>query len=461
MSKQLFDSLINDLKSGNTEVVDSKLSELTDEQIDALFSEAQAFKSIGPGSTDRVVVASVSNLREKYIEKLMMTTMINFLFQMKSEYTVQENDLINPPKKDDFMDEIAQQQFPEGFNENAFYDKHLTQFFQTKFPDETTTKIADMTAMLSEDDLLEIATSANAEFAKLSKPEKKLNLMKFNDAVQEAVKNQSDNERSTIDKFLGWLFKFDENEHSQKGENPIDDDPERRDVKELKGTSPVYDNIPPNDTHCRFMSYYQINYEKMREATKNIYNVKPDLEHAMVIYDVLNSQDEANAFVNKYGSSSKNDIVSFHLNRWTFMGPFKENRNRVDYYNKHNTIIKALLEQQETDNLLAEDLMKKRVKSTKVKAEKVFGKDSPNFDEYRKLSPTELESKYNATMEQIDDDNIKVTREALVDSETGKAIKLDEDGIPDNALEVPITTINARTGIVEQSRFFTRADEST
>jgi len=459
MSKQLFDSLIDELKAGNAETVDSKLAELTDEQIDALFSEARAFKSIGPASTKRVVVAAVSNLREKYLKKLLTTALVSFLFQMKDEYTVDDKDLTNPPNKDDFMYEVAKQEFPPDFNKDSFYYKHLNQFFHDKFPDNETTKFADMEAALTEDELLQVGSNANAEFDQLSTKEKKLDTAKYNDAVQAAIKTQSDTERLILDKFLGWLFKFDENDHLEKGEHPIVDDPERQDIEELKGSDPVYDNIPPNDTHCRFNSYYEINYDKLRDATHNIYGLNPDLEHAMIVYDVLDSQEEAAAFVSKYGSSAKNDIVSFNLNTWTFMGPFKENRQRIDYYNKHNSIIKALLDQQESDNMLAEDLMKKRVKSAKVKAEKIFDKDSPGFDQYRQLSSAELEDKFGAKVENISDDKIKVVRDTFVDSETGEAIKMDADGVPSNALEVPITTINARTGEVAQSRIFTRAEQ--
>ncbi len=100
--------------------------------------------------------------------------------------------------------------------------------------------------------------------------------------------------------------------------------------------------------------------------------------------------------------------------------------------------------------------MKKRVKSTKVKAEKVFGKDSPQFSEYKKLM--DIGGK-DGTVEELDEEKVKVSREVVVDADTGEELKLDEDGVPTNAIEVPITTINARTGEVKQSRFFSKAEK--
>lgn len=456
MSKQLFDELIADMEAGNMESIDSRLNELSDEQLDKLFETGRSFRSIGPASDKKMVVASVCNLREKYLQRLITTSMVGFLFQMLDEHTVEADDLRDPPCRDDFMDTPESPAIPEGFNDSTIYIEKLSETYAERFPDAPTSKIADMEAALSEDDLLKVAGDTKRAFAALTTPEPVFNVVKFNTAQEEAIRQQAEQERSVIGKFLGRLFKYDPDVHVQEAKQPINDDPERVDPETLRGTHAVYDNVPPNDTHSRFNAYYEINYEKMREATKNIYNLKPDLEHAMIVYDVLDSAEEADAFIAKYGSTAKCDIVSFNLNKWTLMGPFAENRERVNYYDKHSNIIKAMLEQQESDNALAEDLMKNRVKSTKVKAEKVFGKDSPGFEEYRKLSPSELDAQ-GITREELPDGSLKVVRDTLVDSDTGAAITTDADGTPDNALEVPVTSINARTGKTTTSRIFTRA----
>jgi hypothetical protein len=103
--------------------------------------------------------------------------------------------------------------------------------------------------------------------------------------------------------------------------------------------------------------------------------------------------------------------------------------------------------------------MKKRVQSKKVKAEKVFGKDSPEFENYKKMNPSELESKFNAKVETLDNGDIKVVRDVLVDAATGKELKVDEDGVPLDALEIPITRINAKTGESTQTRIFSASEQ--
>ncbi len=457
MSAELFDDLINEITAGNEDAIQNKLSELTDEQINQLFKEAApAYKSLGTASPDRKVLASVNNLREKYLKKLITTSMVGFLFQMKDEHTVEENELTTPVDKEKYMIDVPTCTLPPDFNKESLYNVELEKVYVAKFPREHVETYKQMSDKLSEDDLITVGINFKNVITELEKVERKLDTAQYHDAIEAAIKEQSDSERVVINKFLENLFKYNADKHLKEGNNPIDDDPERVDVEELKGTHVVYDNIPPNDTHVRFTKYYEINYEKMREATKNIYNVKPDFEHAMIVYDVVDSQEEVDAFIGKYGSQSKCDIISIDLNKWVLVGPFKENRERADFYNKHNNIIKALLEQQEADNMLGEDMMKKRVKSTKVKAEKVFGKDSPQFNNYKNLIGS---SDTGVNVEQLDEEKIKVVKETVVDSQTGQELTLDEDGVPTNALEVPVTTINAKTGEVKQSRIFTRAEE--
>ncbi len=459
MSKELFQSLIDEISSGNIDAVNDKIAELSEEQLDALFGEAQPYKALGTASSDKIVIGSVSNLRERYLKKLITTTMVEFLYQMKEEFTVGEEELTNPPNKETFYEEAKAKKLPEDYNTSILYNEEVAKMYAERFPEGEATLYPDMEAALTEDDLLEVGKLANERFEELSKPEMIFNNSKYADALEKAIEEQSNQERHVINRFLEWLFKFDESKHAQEGQQPNDEDPERVDLEELKGTAAVYDNIPPNDTHCRFTSFYEINYEKMRDATRNIYNIKPDLEHAMIVYDVVNSQEEANSFIHKYGSTAKYDIVSFPLNKWTFMGPFKENRERVDYYNKHNSIIKQMLEQQEKDAALGEDLMKKRIRTKKSKAEKVFGKDSPAFDEYRKLNPSDLENKFNAKVEETADGELKISRETVVNAETGEELKVDDDGVPLNALEIPITTINARTGETSKTRIFSESEK--
>lgn len=450
-TKSLYEELISDINSGNTDNIESKITQLSAEELELLVKETQQYKSIGPAPSTKQVLASVSNLRERYVKKLVTTAMVSFLYQMEKEYTVDDDQLTNPPNESDFMEDGPVQETVLNFDK--FYNEELVKRFREQFPDSKVDKFSEMEEQLSEEDLLDISVKANDIMNEINKPKQQLNQSKYFGAVEAAVAEQTAEERKVISRFLNKLFHYDPIKHVQEGLQPnIHGDSER-------GSTSEYEHIPPNDTHCQFTSFYEVNYEKLRKATLDIYNVKPDLEHAIIVYDVVDSEKDVEAWMRKYGASAKYDIVAFPLNCWTIQGSFKENRDRVDYYNKNNGIIKSMLEQQEKDANLGEELMKKRIKTKKVRSERVFGKDSPEFQKYHKMNPSDLESKYGIDMTETDDGSIKITREITVNAATGEEMKVDDDGVPLTALEVPITNINAATGETSQTRFFTESTD--
>jgi hypothetical protein len=352
-------------------------------------------------------------------------------------------------------------------NETKIYNETVIDYFQKKYPEladpndkSYVDNVKDMEAKLSDNDLLNINKSVNDTIKELTKPAKVINKSKLFEAVQNQIDQQSDSERLIIRRFLDKFFKYDPLEHIQMGQHPIIDDPERKDnvVPQSQLEKDLYDNVPPNDTYCRFTSFYEVNYDKLREVSENLYNIKPDLELAMIVYDTVDTTAEVENFVHKYGMSSKFGILNFPLNQWALLGPFKENRDRVDYYHKHNSIIKSMIEQQEKDAELGTDIMKKRIKTKKLTSERVFGPDSPEFAQYKKYNQSELESKYGLKMIDMDDGSIKVTKTVTVDATTNKVLKTDDEGTPDNALDVDIININAKTGSANKTRIFTKAD---
>lgn len=460
-TKSLYHELINDINSGCNEQVEKRIAQLSADELELLARETQQYKSIGPASSNKQVLASVSNLRERYVKKLTTTAFVSFLYQMEKEYTVSEDDLINPPNEEDYVSFVEQENKCE-YNFDSFYTAQLLKAYKAKFPDSDEHTFAEMEKKLNEDELIEVNHKATQDINDLNKPKKVVDQNKWYAALEAAIDEQTKEERTVIKKFLNKLFHYDPLNNVQEGLQPnIHGDLERN---PNRNNDFAYQHVPSNDLHCQFNSYYEVNYEKLRQATLDLYNVKPDLEHAIIVYDVLDSQKDVEAWMHKYGSSAKYDIVAFPLNCWTVQGSFKENRERIDYYNKNNGIIKSMLDQQEKDANLGEELMKKRIKTKKIRSERVFGKDSPEFAKYQQMNPNELETKYGIeltqqTNEEGEVDSIKVTREVTINADTGEELKVDDTGVPTEGLEVPITNINANTGESSQTRFFTEAQK--
>lgn len=428
----LLEEAINDEKR-----LEENLMNMSAEELDELLRQAQPYKSLGTAPPTKQVLCSVSNLREVYLKKFLMTGLSKYLQQMATEWTIDDSDLNEPPSKEDFEEEQPAQFSEEDTNRRTdIYLKNLEKKYKERFPNAGLVNYVDMENELSEDDLMDINVETNDEFQKLITPVKTFNHIAFNEAIEAAIKDQSDEERAVINRFINRLFIFDPAHHEQQGNHEIVDDPEREETKFV---------APPNDTFVRFDKYLSINHDDIRKLTNDLYNVKPDLEHAMIIYDVVDSQDEAQKWIAKNGSTSKFDIISFNLNTWTLLGDFKQNRERIEYYNKHNQIIKRMLEQAEKDNVLGEDMLKKRVKTQKIKSTKVFGKDDEKLKTYQELAGVKVEN--------LDDDTVQVTTEAVIDSK-GVVHKTDEDGDPVDLVEVPIIEIKP-DGSVEKTKFFT------
>lgn len=467
-AKKFYDSLLECVDE--PEIIEQKIADLSPEELDQLLDESTMYKSVGLASPEKCVLASVSYLKEAYLKKLVTTGIIGFVYQMMNEYTIDEEELTNTVNEQDFLEEMD---LNKDFNVNyeKVYNENLMKYIEENKPellkDNDNIVFKELEVKLSEDELLVVSTNTKNEILEITAPVKSVNKSKMYDHIQTLIKEQSEEERVVIKRFLDKYFKYDPLNHNQESVVPIVDDPERKllsteEVSNLTDVveKTVYSNIPPNDTYCRFNSYYEVNYDKLRTATENIYGLKPDLDHAVIVYDVVNNQDEAKQFIHKYGGKTKFDILNFPLNKWTLMGAFKENRERISFYNKHNKIIEQIIEQQEKDASLGSELLNNRIKTKKRVNERVFGPDSDEFKQYKKYNPSELESKYGLKMEDLENGDIKVTKVDILNTETNEVLEADDEGCPNDAVEVGIVKINAKDGTTTKSKIYSKSEES-
>lgn len=463
-AKKIADELIEDIKNGEMEKATRRLKKFSPEELDLVMKETQPFKSIGTASREKFVVASVNNLKEEYYKKLLTTAMVGFLYQMCEEYTIHDEDLNEQVDESEFMEEVAED---TNFvvNYDKIYNEELVRVFKETFPsDTTTTKFKDMEDKLEETVLTEIAIHTK-ELHESSKEKKfVLNKSKLFDHIQKKIEEQSKEEREVISRFLNSVFKYNPNDHLEKAYDETDavsqKDPERDVIQPDSDDSveaTVYTNIPPNDTFSRFTSFYEINYEKLRNATHTLYNVKPDLDYAMIVYDIFDTYQDVEKFIHKYTTDSKFSFLTFALNTWTFLGPFDKNKERIKYYNKNNKILEGMLEQQEKDAILGEQLIKDRIKKKKIKNTKYYGPDDPNFAIYKKENASVMESEYGIKVTDTEDGGIQVEEEVEV-GEDGTPV--DEEGTPLNAIEFDVHSINAKTGKMVTKKMYSKAADA-
>lgn len=492
-----------------------KLAKMNKHEIDILaqeISKRNLYKSIGTKDVDdkSVVCFSFINLREEYYKKLLTTSLIGYTYRMSEEYQVDELDLDVPLREEDFKEVL---ECPDK-NDKEFVKFKFSEYFMNAKQQDLTQMILSDDECKSEleylysvnyiyknadnvdidfvkqeydtlmdnlnlqgdlNDQIDLVYSVNLELAKRtkwareqldlyfeSKKTYSINKIKYETELEKNIRMQSNKEKKIIQRFLDTYFEFNPDLHVQKVMDP-QNDPERKmfspsmkPIKNMTETELVHTKVPPNDMFCRFKTYYELNYDTLRQATNDIYNVKPDLEYAIHVYDKFDSVEEGNKFIDKYRNQATMEIFNIQTKQWTLLGPFKENRDRIDFYNKNTKIIEGMIEQNESDAKLGSELIKDRVRKKKVKNTKIYGPDNKLFEIYKKSTPSEINSLYGVTVEDLPDGTIKVTSEKEVGED---GTEVDKDGTPLNALEIDIHHINAKTSESKMSRIYTKAKE--
>lgn len=458
-------NLLDDFKSQIDDIVKEletnpdKINELTDDQV------LEVDKYLNPyGATiygeDKYTCVSFTNLKEKYMQRLLMTGLVGFLYQMNKEYEIDDNDLnevyLKELDKDAFYENIPHpdsknKEFISKLNETLYIECKY-KYLQTKYASlEEETKEDEETYYtnykLSEEEEMNIQQNVNDEITNRLKPTKYFNNEKFLAKKYELVKQQSEEEKKVISRFLNKFFNYNPSEHTSEVLLNTND-PEK-----TKPTNTTFlENIPPNDTYGRFQYYFDVNYEELREAVFYLYNEKPDIEVALNIYETFPTLEECTEYINKNKDKVITNIMTLTNYKWNLLGPFKQNRERITFYNENTQVLENILKQQEDDAKMGKKLLDERVRKKKVKNIKEYGKTDPAVAKYLKEHPSEISS--NAHKIDIQEDKVIITEEIEV-SESGA--KVDKDGTPEDAIEIGVTSINLKDNKISTTKIYTKA----
>jgi hypothetical protein len=384
------------------------LNKMPDEDVLQLRKEMNPYGRTIEGS-DKILVFSYTDLRKKYLEKLMTTAMIGFLNRMCNEYLV-----------------------PDGL------------------------PAVDVHAWLKDPSLLSPPAGATPD------------VLAAYAANLEGMKK-----RVVIKEFLEDMFQYDPDVHVKPGYVPNPDDKSRRVVKsaaarraiqrrgltnvdfKLKmsgqdinkaaaaaeskdaatedSSAPdgVLEMLPPKDTFFRFRNYLEVNYEAMLRATNDLYAEKPDLDTAINPYAWFNTVEEADAFIDKHRNEVIASVMKAHSGKWNLFGDYKCVIDSVRFFNDKTVVLEEIFKQQEEDAKLGVDLMKKRIVRKKQDNVRENGPDDEAFLKWKKENS------------------------ALKEIKEGSGLSED---LPDNAVQIDVFTVKGNS--VEKSHIFTESEES-
>ena len=210
---------------------------------------------------------------------------------------------------------------------------------------------------------------------------------------------------------------------------------------------------PPADVFHQFDRYVTNHYEQLRDVVQALYNEKSDFEYAIVLYNSFKTQEAAKKYRVQHENEFKSDVVTVENSAVTLLGPFKENRERVDFYNKNTEVMKRMMEQVELDHKLGGDIMAKEVKSKKRKNIAEAGPDAPGLASYSKAMNVVSELGAKKVLTKDETDKLSDAKQEARD------IKEDYE-VPDDAIQVDMFFPQGADGetTLGKKKFYTQAE---
>jgi hypothetical protein len=259
------------------------------------------------------------------------------------------------------------------------------------------------------------------------------------------------------------------------------------------------ENIPPGDTFHRWNYYTEVNFEEIRRVTAALYFEKPDLDLLFGAWNTIEGEpeivdEEFVKYCQKNQSDFPSDIKSLEFGQWSFLGDFKQNREKIHFYNKNTEILKRILDRHEDDKKIGTELMRNRIRQKKAKNIAEAGPDAEGLAQYRSVHSISLPGGEkvisNEEMLRLEKakGNIKAAKELevleslehriseiqqfektrpLTYTENLELEKLKERlefahqmaAVPDGAIQVDVFTNDTNTGDFKKSSFYTKSEE--
>lgn len=401
-SNMSVDELVKLVMSDNT-----TMNEMSTEQILEIQKYINAYGSVVTGDQSYINL-SIINYREEMLKRQLITALIGYMYRLSFEYRPAECDelelkyerlikaetsaeriqqllALKQQKVDEYIKTsrtVVERFLDKNFNYNP--DRHV-RGAHTSNEKDPERRPKDQVIR----DLCKVAKRAPSIEAKMrSEPDKMLEYLRmqslstYNNALVasetiDSVIQVLDNPQMDYMDKLTIL-----NRRKQKLDGVVKDMKRITEPLSAKDTLAAARIEPPTDVFYHFTRYITNHYEHLRDICKSLYCEKPDIEFAVIYYDSFKTEEEARKYRIKHQNDFRAATFTVSNNGITLLGPFKENRSRVDFYNKNTEILKQMMEQMELDHKLGKDLMEKSVKKEKTKNMMQNGMDSEGLTKY-------------------------------------------------------------------------------
>jgi hypothetical protein len=416
-------SFADELSEVLDELNSQDLAELSPEQILNLKKKINPYGRTIQGS-DEYLNFSITEISHEYWKKFMVTSMVGFLNRMNDEWKVPDG--VPVVSVYEYLDDVTTLDTPKivldkadpnalrdyefnrkwmekrlivkEFLEEMFQfnpDEHVRSAYRPNRADKSRAAIDTPASKLAVDHL----KKTDKEFKMKEDLYEKVNETKAIDTTTE-TKTQFKMKRKTVidpktEKPVTKMVKEPVFNELTVTDKIIDKDPT---VKQT-----VTHMIPPADAFARFKIYYTNNYEELRESVENLYSEKPEFELAINPYAVHKTPEDAELFKKKHADEVISTVYTAQTGKWNFIGPFKEQRDSVNFYNKDTIILEEMVKELERGEKLGQDMMKKRVEKMKKKNIVESGPDADSFTKWKSQN-SDIQTLAKTNNDEVSDD---------------------------------------------------------
>lgn len=414
-NKQLFENLIKDIYTDNT-----KINDLEENELRELSKYVSPMNAAITGEPTKYAVLSIINLQEKYQKALLMTALSGYLYRRLIHWEYDGDNAATRTAVQCFLD--------DAFKFNA--DKHVRMHGtptgdvgevplpQSAGPVDVISAVSRIKRMAADtlriiNDVKNIENIAQDAVLELVSVRAELqNMIKDLDVVVAPAQQQN---MASVSKYI------------------------------------------PSDTFHGFDSYLCDNYEPLRDATTSLYGIQPDLDHAVIFYDAFEKPEAAREYCRKNEDKFRSDAITIENNGVTMLGPWKQNRERIDFYNKNAELLQQMLDNHEKEQKLGTQLMEKRAINAKRKNIAEVGPDAPGLAEYTKIANRITARGLNPAM--TDDEKREYAQDIAQAREIREDLEVPEDAIQTNVF-VTGTDPDSGATTMTRGKMYIEADKT-
>jgi uncharacterized protein YdcH (DUF465 family) len=429
-----------DLTSILDELTAENLDDLTEDELLEYRKQLNTYGRTIEGS-DNYLTFSHTNLSEKYTEKLQMTAMIGYLNSELDKYLVPHGHRIIPVY-DYCHDPTLIDEYSKDWSKTDKIQKELDQnkeamqkriiikeFLETVFQYNPDVHVRSSYKPQPKDIVRSVidTPAANLAISQLKKGDAKFReLMLEYDRIQKMIAMKENSSNVALDNIMASKLVLPDQHYATVNYGAMTSE----DKNLLRTTCEM---IPPTDTFFNYKSYFETNYDKLREAVQYLYCDKSDFEQAINPYSWHNTRAEAEEFQKKHKGEVISDIIIADSGKWNIFSPFAKVRDTMKYFNENTIVLETIAEQIEQDAKIGGELMKNRIK---VEKKRNIAEDGPDAETF---------SKWKAANSTLKDMNaVTNNKDSFAPEET-----------PDDAIAVPVYRIS--DGNFTKSTFFSKA----